>query len=60
MKRDLAEVERLQKEEVPPDVPMSRWALAWCLKNPVVSTLIPGCKNPEQVKNNANVAELVG
>ncbi len=59
MKRDLAEVERLQKEEVPAGVPMSQWALAWCLKNPMVSTLIPGCKNPEQVKANAGAAELV-
>ena len=59
MKRDLAEVERLQKEEVPADVPMAQWAMAWCLKNPLVSTLIPGCKNPEQVRANAGAAELV-
>jgi aryl-alcohol dehydrogenase-like predicted oxidoreductase len=52
MKRDLAEVGRLQKEEVPAGVPMSQWALAWCLKNPMVSALIPGCKNPEQVRAN--------
>jgi aryl-alcohol dehydrogenase-like predicted oxidoreductase len=58
MKRDLAEVERLQKEEVPAGVPMSQWALAWCLKNPIVSTLIPGCKNPEQVRANASAAEF--
>jgi aryl-alcohol dehydrogenase-like predicted oxidoreductase len=59
MKRDLAEVERLQREEVPPGVPMAKWAMAWCLKNPVVTALIPGCKNPEQVKANASAAELV-
>jgi aryl-alcohol dehydrogenase-like predicted oxidoreductase len=59
MKHDLAEVERLQKEEVPLGLPMAKWAMAWCLKNPVVSTLIPGCKNPEQVKANASAAELV-
>ena len=59
MKRDLAEVERLQKEEVPAGVPMAKWAMAWCLKNPVVSALIPGCKNPEQVRANAGAAELV-
>ncbi len=50
MKRDLIEVERLQKEEVPAGVPMAKWAMAWCLKNPVVTRIIPGCKNPEQVK----------
>lgn len=59
LRRDLAEVERLQKEEVPPGVPISQWALAWCLKNPVVTALIPGCKNPEQVRANAKAAELV-
>jgi aryl-alcohol dehydrogenase-like predicted oxidoreductase len=59
LKRDLAEVERLQKEEVPPGVPMAKWAMAWCLKNPMVSALIPGCKNPEKVKANASAAELV-
>jgi aryl-alcohol dehydrogenase-like predicted oxidoreductase len=59
LKRDLAEVERLQREEVPAGVPMAKWAMAWCLKNPIVTALIPGCKNPEQVKANASVAELV-
>ncbi len=59
MKRDLAEVERLQREEVPAGVPMAKWAMAWCLKNPVVTALIPGCKNPEQVRANASTAELV-
>jgi aryl-alcohol dehydrogenase-like predicted oxidoreductase len=59
LKRDLAEVERLQREEVPAGVPMAKWAMAWCLKNPIVSALIPGCKNPEQVRANASAAELV-
>ena len=38
---------------------MAQWAMAWCLKNPIVTTLIPGCKNPEQVKANAAAAELL-
>jgi aryl-alcohol dehydrogenase-like predicted oxidoreductase len=59
MKRDLAEVEAIQKNELPPGVPMNQWALAWCLKNPIVTALIPGCKNPEQVRANASAAELV-
>jgi len=57
MKRDLSEVERLQREEVPSGVPMAKWAMAWCLRNPIVTALIPGCKNPEQVKANASAAE---
>jgi aryl-alcohol dehydrogenase-like predicted oxidoreductase len=59
MNRDLAEIERLQREEVPAGVPMAKWAMAWCLKNPIVTALIPGSKNPEQVKANASAAELV-
>jgi aryl-alcohol dehydrogenase-like predicted oxidoreductase len=59
MKRDLAEVERLQKEEVPAGVPMANWAMAWCLQDPLVASVICGCKNPEQVRANASAAELV-
>jgi aryl-alcohol dehydrogenase-like predicted oxidoreductase len=59
MKRDLADVERLQREEVPAGVSMAQWAMAWCLRNPVVTALIPGCKNPGQVRANASAAELV-
>ncbi len=58
MKRDLAEMERLQKEELPSGVPMANWAMAWCLRDPLVSAVICGCKNPEQVKANASAAEL--
>jgi aryl-alcohol dehydrogenase-like predicted oxidoreductase len=56
--KDVVEVERLRQTEVPAGVPMTLWALAWCLKNPLVSTLIPGCKTPEQVAANAAAAEL--
>ena len=59
LKRDLAEVERLQKTEVPAGVSMANWAMAWCLQDPLVSSVICGCKNPEQVKANAKAAELV-
>jgi aryl-alcohol dehydrogenase-like predicted oxidoreductase len=58
MKRDFAEVERIQKEEVPAGVPMSQWALAWCLKNPLVTAVIPGCKDAAQVRANAAAADL--
>jgi aryl-alcohol dehydrogenase-like predicted oxidoreductase len=58
MKRDLAEVARLKKEEVPAGTLMGDWALTWCLKAPVVSSVICGCKNPDQVRMNAGVAEL--
>jgi len=38
---------------------MAKWAMAWCLKTPIVTALIPGCKNPEQVRANASVVELL-
>jgi aryl-alcohol dehydrogenase-like predicted oxidoreductase len=58
MGQDLAEVERIRQTELPAGVPMAQWALAWCLKNPVVSAVIPGCKDPAQVASNAAAAEL--
>ena len=45
--------------EVPAGVPMARWALAWCLRHPAVTAVIPGCKSPDQVRDNAAAADLV-
>jgi myo-inositol catabolism protein IolS len=45
------------KSEIPKDTPMSAWALAWCLQHPLVSSVIPGCRNAEQVKLNAAAAK---
>ncbi|MGG3282182.1 aldo/keto reductase [Paenibacillus solani] len=51
-------VEEIKKSEVPEGVNMAQWALAWCLKHPAVSCVIPGCKSVEQVESNANAVEL--
>mgnify|MGYP001296008937 FL=1 len=51
-------VEKIRREEVPEGVPMAQWALAWCLSHPAVTCVIPGCKSPEQVVENAKAAEL--
>ena len=59
LKRDLVEVARLQAEEVPAGIPLVNWALAWCLRDPLVTTVVCGCKNPEQVRNNARAAALL-
>jgi aryl-alcohol dehydrogenase-like predicted oxidoreductase len=56
----LREVEEIGRNEVPPGVEMAQWALAWCLKHPAVSAVIPGCKNVEQVRTNAKAALLFG
>lgn len=56
----LAEVERIGREEVPAGVPMAQWALAWCLKHPAVTAVIPGCKDVRQVEENAAASAWVG
>jgi len=58
MAGDLAEVEKIRAGELPAGIPMSQWAIAWCLKDPVVSAAIPGCKDPAQVAANAAAADL--
>jgi aryl-alcohol dehydrogenase-like predicted oxidoreductase len=46
------------RSEVSEGVPMAQWALAWCLRHPGVTCVIPGCKNVQQVESNARAADL--
>jgi aryl-alcohol dehydrogenase-like predicted oxidoreductase len=39
---------------------IAQLALAWCLKNPNVSTVITGASRPEQVRENMGALDLVG
>jgi aryl-alcohol dehydrogenase-like predicted oxidoreductase len=55
---EVRQVAEISRTEVPPGVKLSQWALAWCLKNPVVSAVIPGCKTAAHVKDNAAAADL--
>ena len=55
----LKEAARIAVEEVPAGLPMAQWALAWVLKNQTVSAVIPGCKDPAQVRSNAAAADLL-
>jgi aryl-alcohol dehydrogenase-like predicted oxidoreductase len=57
MAKLLEEVTKV-KSEVPQDIPMAQWALAWCLRHPAVTCVIPGCKTVEQVESNATAADL--
>jgi aryl-alcohol dehydrogenase-like predicted oxidoreductase len=54
----LRAVARIEATELPPGVPLARWALAWCLQHPVVSAVIPGSKTIEQLEGNIAAAEL--
>jgi aryl-alcohol dehydrogenase-like predicted oxidoreductase len=54
----LSEVEKIRADEVPEGVDMAQWAIAWCLKHPAVTCVIPGVKNADQVRSNAAASEL--
>jgi aryl-alcohol dehydrogenase-like predicted oxidoreductase len=45
------------KLEAPKGTPLAVWALAWCLKHPAVSSVIPGCRDSRQVQLNATAAD---
>ena len=55
----IREAEQIRQSEVPKGVDMATWALAWCLKNPAVHCVIPGCKDVKQVESNARAADLL-
>ena len=57
--RRIRQGEKLADEELPLGVSRVRWALAWCLRDPVVTAVIPGVKTPEQVAENASAADLL-
>jgi aryl-alcohol dehydrogenase-like predicted oxidoreductase len=52
----LEAVERL-RPLVPEGVPMARWALRWVLDQPL-TVVIPGARNAEQARGNAEAAAL--
>ena len=53
----LQAVEEL-KRLVDPGMTLAQFALRWVIDQPGVSTVIPGARNPEQVRANAAVAAL--
>ncbi len=55
----LAEVAAIQRDEVPDGVNMAQWAIAWCLRHPAVTCVIPGVKNADQVHSNAAAVDLL-
>ncbi|MFO7732517.1 MAG: aldo/keto reductase [Candidatus Aminicenantes bacterium] len=57
--RRVREAERFAAEDVPEGVSPVRWALAWCLRDPAVTAVIPGVKTPEQAADNAAAADLL-
>jgi len=54
----IEKVKQLQPVAVELDCSMAQLGLAWCLKNPNVSTVITGASRPEQVTENMKAAEV--
>lgn len=54
----LREVARIRREEVPEGANLAQWALAWVLRHPAVSAVIPGCMSIAQLEANAAAAEF--
>jgi aryl-alcohol dehydrogenase-like predicted oxidoreductase len=58
IERRLQVVAEVERSELPSGAPMAEWAIAWCLRHPAVSSVIPGAKSVEQLEQNAQAAEL--
>ncbi len=58
-RRKLEKVQELSKIADDAGIPMPQFALAWCLKNENVSTVITGASKPEQVKQNMKAINVV-
>jgi aryl-alcohol dehydrogenase-like predicted oxidoreductase len=54
----LAKVQALEPIAKELDCTLSQLALAWCLKNPYVSTVITGASRVEQVHENMKASEV--
>lgn len=57
--QNLKKVEGLQQLANKMELPLAKLSLAWCLKNPNVSTVILGATKSEQLKENLTVLEVV-
>jgi aryl-alcohol dehydrogenase-like predicted oxidoreductase len=58
-RRRLAKVKELAGVASDLGATLPRLGLAWCLKNPNVSSVITGASKPEQVKENMKAGDLV-
>lgn len=58
--RNIEKVKRLKPIADQLGCSMAQLALAWCLKNPNVSTVITGASRPEQVQENMKALDIVG
>lgn len=57
-KRNIEKVKQLEPIAKELNTSLAKLALAWCLKNPNVSTVITGASKPEQVTENMKALDL--
>lgn len=57
--QNIEKVKKLQPIATEVGVTMAQLGLAWCLKNPNVSTVITGASRPEQVTENMKAVDVV-
>ena len=57
-KQKLARVQALETIAKELDCTLSQLAIAWCLKNPYVSTVITGASRVEQVQENMKASQV--
>lgn len=55
----IAKVKQIQSVAAGLDVPVAQLALAWCLKNPNISTVITGASRVEQLNENIKALDVV-
>jgi aryl-alcohol dehydrogenase-like predicted oxidoreductase len=58
-RRRLGKVKQLASVATELGITLPKLALAWCLKNPNVSTVITGASKPEQVRENMKAGDVV-
>jgi len=59
VERLVREVAKIRDTEVPPDLDMAPWALAYCLRHPAVTCVIPGMTTTAHIDSNARAADIV-
>jgi aryl-alcohol dehydrogenase-like predicted oxidoreductase len=59
IERMVAEVAKIRETEVPPGIEVASWALAYCLRHPAVTAVIPGMTSLAQIDANARAVDLL-
>jgi aryl-alcohol dehydrogenase-like predicted oxidoreductase len=57
--RLIIKAQEMKSRKLGEKINMSQWAISWCLKNKLISCVIPGCKNISQLETNVKSWELL-